>query len=229
MNVASIQLGRKTEKPLPLPEAGPPQLHDDGNTVLIEGKGFALVFDKKSGDFNAADPRHRSPILHFPTLHVTRYDFGDLAGPVPSLTPFSPDAKTRAVEEVTVQSRPEGLEIRVRERFDHFAGSTTWRIDKNGMGRVRYDYTYSGSDMNTREAGVRFALKPACDSLAWRRWSEWEVFPEDSICRTVGHASRAAHWQARDRSGRRKACVAVEPGPDRTGHRRFPRDQVQHL
>ena len=56
------------------------------------------------------------------------------------------------------------------------------------MGKVRYDYTYSGSDMNTREAGVRFQLKPACDSLAWRRWSEWEVFPEDSICRTIGQA-----------------------------------------
>jgi hypothetical protein len=42
--------------------------------------------------------------------------------------------------------------------------------------------------MNTREAGVRFELKPACDELAWRRWSEWDVFPEDSICRTEGKA-----------------------------------------
>jgi hypothetical protein len=189
ITATSIQLGRATEKPLPRPKAGAPQYQDDGKTVLIEGKGFALVFDKKSGDFNAADPRHRSPLMHFPSLHVTRYDFGDLAGPGAEPYAVFPDAKTRTVEEVSVQSRPEGLELRVRERFDRFAGATTWLIDNRGMGKVRYDYIYSGASMNTREAGVRFELKPACDSLAWRRWSEWEVFPEDSICRTAGHAS----------------------------------------
>ena len=93
ITATSIQFGRATEKPLPRLEAGSPQFQDDGKTVLIEGKGFALVFDKKSGDFNAADPRHRSPIMHFPALHVTRYDFGDLAGPARSLTPSSPMPK----------------------------------------------------------------------------------------------------------------------------------------
>lgn len=188
INVASIQLGRRSEKPLPRPEAGPPQFQDDGKNVFIAGRGFALVFDKKSGDFNAADPRHHSAISHFPSLHVTRYDFGDLAGPNSEPYAVFPDAKTRTLDEVTAQSRPGGLELVVRERFDRFAGSTTWLIDNNGMGRLRYDYTYSGNDMNTREAGVRFELKPACDNLAWRRWSEWGVFPEDSICRTVGQA-----------------------------------------
>jgi hypothetical protein len=188
INVASIQLGRATEKPLPQPKAGTPQYQDDGKTVLIEGRGFALVFNKKSGDLNASDPRHRSPVVRFPSLHVTRYDFGNLAGPNSEPYAVFPDAKTRTVEEVAVQSRPGGLEIKVREHFDRFAGSTTWLIDKNGMGKVRYDYTYSGKEMNTREAGIRFTLKPVCDELAWRRWSEWDIFPNDSISRTAGHS-----------------------------------------
>jgi beta-galactosidase/beta-glucuronidase len=188
INVAAIQLGKKTEMPLPQPTAGAPQVREDGKLALIEGDGFALVFDKAAGDFNAADPRHNSPIVKFPTLHVTRYDFGDLAGPGAEPYGVFPDAKTRKVEEVTVQSKAEGVEIAVREHFEHFAGTTTWLIDKIGMGKVRYDYTYSGKPMNTREAGVRFELKPACDELAWRRWSEWDVFPEDSICRTEGKA-----------------------------------------
>ena len=35
---------------------------------------------------------------------------------------------------------------------------------------------------------MRFVLDPACDELSWRRWSEWGVFPPDSISRTVGRA-----------------------------------------
>ena len=42
--------------------------------------------------------------------------------------------------------------------------------------------------MDSREAGIRFVLKSACDELRWKRWSEWDVFPEDSICRTEGRA-----------------------------------------
>lgn len=188
INVASIQLGRKTEKPLLQPAAGAPQVKDDGKTVLIEGQGFSLVFDKTTGDFNAADPQHKSPITKFPSLHVTRYDFGDLAGPGAEPYAVFPDAKTRAVDEVTVQSQPEGTQIKVREHFTDFAGTTTWLLDKNGVGKVRYDYVYSGKDMNTREAGIRFELAPACNELSWRRWSEWDIFPEDSICRTEGKA-----------------------------------------
>ncbi len=188
INAAAIQLGKKTAKPLPQPEAGVPQIQDDGKTVLIAGKGFSLVFDKSSGDFNAADPRHKSPLVRFPSLHVTRYDFGDLAGPGAEPYAVFPDAKTRVVDEAAAVSRPEGVELKVREHFDRFAGTTTWLMDKNGMGKVHYDYTYSGKPMNTREAGIRFELKPSCDELSWRRWSEWDIFPEDSICRTEGRA-----------------------------------------
>ena len=106
----------------------------------------------------------------------------------PSLTPFFPTPKRGLSMKSRSNRAPRDWILKVREHFDRFAGSTTWLIDKNGMGKVRYDYTYSGKDMNTREAGVRFELKPACDELAWRRWSEWDVFPEDSICRTEGQA-----------------------------------------
>jgi hypothetical protein len=202
INAASIQLGRRAEKPLPRPEAGPPQFQDDGTNVYITGKGFALVFAKKSGDFNAADPRHDSPLVHFPSLYLTRYDFGDLAGPGAEPYAVFPDAKTRTVDEVAVQSRPEGLELKVREHFDGFAGTTSWLIDKNGMGKVSYDYTYSGNDMNTREAGVRFEMRPTCDEIAWRRWSEWDIFPEDSISRTEGKAKALRSGQrGADREG----------------------------
>ncbi len=52
--------------------------------------------------------------------------------------------------------------------------------------------------MDTREAGIRMLLKSDCDKLKWRRWSEWGVFPEESIGRTEGvaMAHRDAKWGA---------------------------------
>jgi hypothetical protein len=53
---------------------------------------------------------------------------------------------------------------------------------------LRYDYTYTGDGLETREIGLRTLLRPEYDEINWRRWSEWgDVFPEESISRTVGH------------------------------------------
>ena len=80
------------------------------------------------------------------------------------------------------------LQLTVHDRYENFAGSMTWVIDRNGRGSVSCDYVYSGKPMDTRECGVRFLLRPACEELNWRRWSEWGVFPPESISRTEGTA-----------------------------------------
>jgi len=196
---AVIQLGRDRPVEVPRSGVGAPDLNDEGALVVIRGDGFSLVFDKTTGDFRADDPRHQAGILHFPVPHVTQYDFGDLAGAHGKPYAVYPDAKTRVVDEAAVHPRPEGVEVVVRDRYAMFAGSTTWLLDRHGLGTVTYDYTYSGPDMDTREAGVRFALKPTCDEITWRRWSEWgDVFPEDSISRTAGRAKAL-------RTGKREA------------------------
>ena len=67
-------------------------------------------------------------------------------------------------------------------------------MDKTGQGVVSCDYTYSGGPIDTREAGIRFLLKPACDEVKWRRWSEWGgTFPAESITRIEG-AARGHHF-----------------------------------
>ena len=77
-------------------------------------------------------------------------------------------------------------------------------MDLDGRGVVTCDYTYSGKPMDTREAGIRFLLKGACDTVKWRRWSEWGAFPPESISRTEGIARAhrdkkwgEAHWNVR--------------------------------
>jgi hypothetical protein len=201
---SSIQLGSEKPAILPRPASGAPRWSDDGHKVIIQGQGFAAVFDRAKGDFDPADSRHTCAVTAFPTIHITRYDFGDLNGPNSPPYAVFPDAKTRRFEKIEVKEEASGLRLVVHDRYDGFAGSTSLLIDRDGRGVVACDYTYSGQPMDTREAGIRFLLKDACDTVRWRRWSEWGVFPQESISRTEGTARAhrdgkwgEAHWNVR--------------------------------
>ena len=76
----------------------------------------------------------------------------------------------------------------VKERYENFAGMIRWVMDKNGIGRISYDYTYSGDDLDSREIGINVLLPARYDRIKWKRWSEWGIFPEDCICRAEGEA-----------------------------------------
>ncbi len=184
----AVQLGSERVATLPKPASGPPRWRAEGNLILIQGEGFAAVFDRSKGDFVPADPRHTCAALSFPAPHVTRYDFGDLNGPNSPPYAVFPEQKTRRFERAEVKEEAGGLRLIVQDSYDHFAGTTSWLLDKNGRGLISCDYAYSGPTMDTREAGIRLRLRPACDEVKWRRWSEWGAFPKESISRTEGAA-----------------------------------------
>ena len=218
ITVLSLQLGQRPTEPLPQPRAGVPRWNDDGKTITIEDTGFHLVLDRSTARFRPlaannggtvgsiaannggigsptttdpgkSNPRSQAVVLEFPTVHVTQYDFGDLGGPYARPYAVLPDPRTRVIESITAKEKPEGLEVAVTDRYEGFAGTVRWIIDRMGMGRVTYDYVYSGPDMSAREIGIRFLLKPACDEVRWERWSEWgNAFPKDDISRTEGSA-----------------------------------------
>jgi hypothetical protein len=194
---ATLSLGQPKPVPLPQPQAGAPKWTDNGKTILIKGKAFSLVLDRTTGDFDAANPDHRAPFLRFPSLHLTRHDYGDLNNSAPPYAEF-PDAKTRVVETVTAAENGAALELVVKDHYERFAGSIHWLIDNEGAGAISYDYTYTGPALDSREIGLKALLRPEYDEVQWRRWSEWGIFPEDSICRTQGAAKahRDKRWPA---------------------------------
>jgi hypothetical protein len=196
VNESVIHLGQKIAAPLPRPVSGVPRWSDDGQKIVIQGKGFTAVFDRAKGDFDPTDPRHRCAVNSFPSIQISRYDFGDLNGPNSPPYAVFPDAKTRHVESAEVKEETSGLTLTVHEHYEGFAGFTSWTMDKDGRGVIACDYTYSGKTMDTREAGIRLLLKGACDELKWRRWSEWGLFPQESISRTEGtaRAHRDRKW-----------------------------------
>jgi hypothetical protein len=184
---AALSLGRRQPRPLPQPQAGAPKWNEDGRLITIEGRHFSLVLDRATGDFQAANPKHDAPMVTFPSLHVTRHDFGDLDGKKPPYAEF-PDPKTRIIESVTAAETGGGLELIVKDHYKDFQGAIRWLMDKDGVGRISYDYTYTGDKLETRETGIKALLPAGCDEVKWRRWSEWGSFPKDSISRIEGAA-----------------------------------------
>jgi hypothetical protein len=189
---AALSLGQRPPASLPKPQSGAPDWTDRGELIAIIGRGFSLVLDRATGDFDATNPKHKAPITAFPALHVTRHDFGNLAAyqSDKNKLPYAeyPDAKTRVVESVTVREVAGGLELFVKDHYENFGGAVRWVIDKDGIGKISYDYSYTGDSFDSREIGIKAGFPAECDEITWRRWSEWGIFPEDSICRTEGKA-----------------------------------------
>jgi hypothetical protein len=185
---AAIQLGQAPPRSVPRPQAGAPTWTLDGDLIVVEGTGYRFVLDRSRAEFKADDPRHSAPLIRFPTPHLTRYDFGDLAGP--SSPPYAvlPDGGTRRVEVVSMNTTSAGLEITVQDHYEGLTGHIRWLVDRSGMGEVVCEYRYTGPPLNAREVGIAMTLKAGCDELKWRRWSEWGVFPDDHIGRTEGTA-----------------------------------------
>ncbi len=186
VTIAAIVLGEREHHEAPAPDAGCPRLTDEGSAFRIEGDGFVFVVDKTRGKLADGSV---SALVSLPTLHLTRFDFGDLAGPNAAPYEVLPQRETRQVERVTAETVSEGVMLTIRERFEGFSGETRWLIDRAGVGRVAYDYIHSGPELAAREIGVRMLLRRECQSLSWRRWSEWGAYPADSISRVEGTAS----------------------------------------
>ena len=91
---------------------------------------------------------------------MTRHDFGDLDTQESRAYAEFPDAKTRVVESVTVAEVGQGLELTVKDHYENFAGAVRWLIDKDGVGKISYDYTYTGDDFDSREIGIRPSFPP---------------------------------------------------------------------
>lgn len=187
VNVLATTLGEAPPAPDPRP-AGPPALSEEGGRLVVTGDGFRLAIDRAAGALLTGGESWPDALRSLPMPHVTRFDFGDLAPPGALPYAVLPEMATRVVEGVDARETPEGVRIEVRDRYDGFRGRVLWTVDRKGRGWAEYDYERTGPDLAVREVGVRVLLAPGCQTLRWKRWSEWGAYPPDSISRVEGTA-----------------------------------------
>ena len=108
-----------------------------------------------------------SALLRFPVPHLTQYDFGDLAGPRGKPYAVYPDVKTRRSSRSLSASGRRVSKLPCATAMRCLPGSTTLLIDRDGRGQGHAATTFTPARrLDSREAGIRFVLKSACDELA---------------------------------------------------------------
>jgi len=183
-----LDLGEPASHSPPSPNAGAPKWERNGDLLRIDGDGFALNLNTSTGEFLAGDNGDASPLRTFPTIHVTQAEHKMVF--VPKGAPYLelPDASTRVIESLDAAAGDDALAVTMKERYEHFAGTTTWLIDRQGVGVVSFDYVYTGPPRELREVGVRMMLDLSCQSLSWKRRGLWGVYPDDHTGRLTGEA-----------------------------------------
>ena len=179
-----VRLGSHTPQALPTPDAGCPQWREDEQEIVIQCKDFQMRVAKDSGRIVKSGVRLRALPSIFMARRESRNPFN------PGGLPYAqyPDAGTRTVESITVEEHGNALALIVKERFDNLEGLVELLLDEAGRASASFQYEYSGEPFDLSELGLRFLMDEQCREIAWRRETEWDVYPDDHIGRPEGRA-----------------------------------------
>jgi hypothetical protein len=106
-----------------------------------------------------------------------------------SFSPLNPLCRDWKTTLVSGKHSADAAEIAVVGQYREAAGSYTIRIDGDGDATVSYRFTYMDAEKITPlQIGIVFYTPRSCDTLTWKRKSQWSVYPEDHIGRPEGAA-----------------------------------------
>jgi len=144
------------------------------------GDNFEITFDGANGRIRRALIDRHSVLYQTPKLHVQ---------PIEATLEEFPNFETwRLTKPLDIHPAGSDYEVIENGTYRDFSGELRFRITPLGALRVSYDFTYTGTDVRTREIGLQFGIPGWCDKLEWKRRGEWTVYPEDHIGRNDGIA-----------------------------------------
>jgi hypothetical protein len=189
--------------------AGPATIKQSGGSCEISGKSFSFRLDSKTGKIESPS----FPLRSLPVLHVAQRELRSWFAPqAPPYLEF-PDPATRKIENITISKLPDCTQIVIRESYQDFAGTLTWKIDKAGRQQFAIDCAYSGAAaIQISKLGLRIDLKPGFDKIDWRANGLWPRYPENHIGRGRGTAkARNGAPQAVSSSGKHLGIPLTAP------------------
>lgn len=105
----------------------------------------------------------------------------------PEFQIFSPEARFRKIESVSVSSSGKTIKIDLTDTYQQAAGKVELTITAGGLLSVDYTYTLF-NEVNPRQWGMVFKTDNRYDRISWKRKGLWSVYPEDHIGRLAGEA-----------------------------------------
>ena len=189
--------------------SGPAAIKQNEDSYEISGASFSFRLDEKTGNIESPS----FPLVALPILHVAQRELRSWFAPqAPPYLEF-PDSSTRKIESVTVSETPGFTQLVVRETYQDFQGTLTWKLDKAGRQEFALNYSYSGvAPVQISKLGLRCDLKPGFDQIEWIALGLWPRYPDTHIGRTHGTAqARSGATQAVSTSGKHLGIPLTTP------------------
>jgi hypothetical protein len=185
------------------------ELAQTEETISVKGEGFEWLISRQTGQVVKATRKGQTVLVGGPVLMVLpTMDF--------PMTPGFPDARPQSFDVLNTQcsewkatsvsatQAAGAVEIVVAGEYKQAAGGYTIRIEGDGDAAVSYRFTYTAAEkIAARQIGMVFYTPRSCDTLTWKRKSQWSVYPEDHVGRPEGTAkalpdpglvSKAGSW-----------------------------------
>ena len=185
------------------------QLQQTNDTIAAKGENFEWLISRATGEIVKASRNGKTVLVGGPVLMVlpTKTSPYAIGFPEPRQQSFHPlntlcsDWKATSV---SATQTGDAVEIVVAGQYKEASGSYTMRIGGDGEATVSYSFTYTAPEkIVARQIGMVFYAPGSCDTLAWKRRTQWSVYPEDHIGRPEGTAkalpdpslvSKAGSW-----------------------------------
>jgi len=171
------------ERKLTFPSVkGPaPKVHEDTQSVTVQGRDFQIVFDKgagliREGVFRGKKLLEGGPFLNLGSTRLAPWWLINLR-------------HSSTADEVIIHLV--GAHVARRGSGPNMNMSLEIHID--GQGLITTEYTLRNPVKDANEVGLAFALAAGIDRLSWDRKALWSAYPPDHIGRPQGTAQRNSH------------------------------------
>ncbi|MGF1662641.1 MAG: sugar-binding domain-containing protein [Kineosporiaceae bacterium] len=177
-----------TAPALPAVPASPvPGLAESDTEFRVDGDGFTLVVDRRSGRVSAA-VEGREVLRGGPSVVLNRTGTAGFGSNRPVVNML----ESWVAESVTAEGMPDGVRITTQGRYSRAVGGWTLDVRSDGLLTLGYRFEWTSPDAaEVLDWGAVLGVASDCSTLSWERQSLWSAYPDDHIGRPRGSAPLA--------------------------------------
>ena len=191
----SIGADPRTALPVVTAKAANVKLEKTATAFIVRGADYTAAVDAKTGALSITGKDGKPVLLSGPELLVLSLN-GDngggtqMFGKEKDTAPFTDTCSDWTATAVSVVEAADGVEAKISGGYTQATGEYTLSFANDGTITIKYAFTVTAKGRcDPRQIGVVFGLSGDCQTLAWRRQSQWSAYPDDHIGRAVGTAT----------------------------------------
>ncbi len=175
----------------PAPANPVPLVAETDTEIGVTGDGFALVVARQTGQVSAT-AGDRPVLVGGPTISLNRTGSAGFGSDRPVVQLL----EAWVLDQLTVETLPDGVRIAAQGRYSRAAGGWTLDIRSDGLLTLAYRVEWTSTEAaEVLDWGVALRTPADLANLAWERQGIWSAYPDDHVGRLRGTAPRSGDPQ----------------------------------